>query len=96
MGFAALSKHLRPKILNRDANISRPCARMVGVRWFFASAMARALCFLWGLWVVDPHVKKFRAHLFVGPIILTPEVWGAPPEKTKAQPARESRAVRRI
>ena len=40
--LGALTKHLRPTILNRDANISRPCARMVGVWWFFVSAMARA------------------------------------------------------
>jgi hypothetical protein len=32
-----------------------------------------------------PTRKRFRAHLFVGPFILTPEVrGGAPPEKTKA------------
>ena len=43
-----------------------------------------------------PTRKKVSGPFVRGPIILTPEVWGAPPEKTKAQPTRESRAVRRI
>ena len=43
-----------------------------------------------------PTRKKVSGPFVRGPIILRAEVWRAPPEKTKAQPERKSRAVRRI
>ena len=43
-----------------------------------------------------PTRKKFRAPFVRWADYTQTWVWGAPPEKTKAQPARKSRAVRRI